>query len=249
MRLTLAIALLGLAACSPYPGAQVSTEPDGGMRVQVQEAQSFNALARFLYDDARLGPAVAEIAGLDYDSGVPARSVLMLPPKPVVQTHAEATRRVGNLEKGARKAADKGEFAEAARKYREALEIRPGRTDLVLALGQAQHRAGDLGEASASLQQAAREMPNDPEARYAFASVLRAQGKLANARAEYEAALASLVEGTTHPRATYEYARTLEDLGETEEATEIYRRFMYEHPSDPWVGDVKDRLEELEKAP
>ena len=239
---------LGVTSCAPYPGAQISKEPDGSLRVHVQEAQSFNALARYVYDDAQLGPALAELAGLDYAAGVPAASTLVLPPKEVVRARAEATKRVSALAKDGEKAFARGDFEKAAEKYAKALEIRPERSDLLLDLGLAQMSTGDLDRAAATLDQAARARPNDPEARYGFASVLRSQGLLTRARGEYEAALQALVEGDTHPRATYEYARTLEDLDETEKAVAVYRQFLYEFPADPWAEDVRRRLDRLSPA-
>jgi tetratricopeptide (TPR) repeat protein len=212
----------------------------------VAEAQSFNALAGYVYGDAQLGPAVAALGGLPYDPGVPPGSVLQLPPKKVVEQHAEAIRKVDSLVKGARKASDKGDFGKAAEKYAEALAVRPERTDLLVSLGMAQLQAGDLDAAAVSLERAAQALPDDPEARYALGSLLRRQGNLPRARREYRAALGALSEGENHPRLTYEYALTLADLGENEEAREIFQQFIYEFPSDPFVDDARSRLEQLD---
>jgi tetratricopeptide (TPR) repeat protein len=244
-----AIALsFGLSAgCAPYPGALVSDSGGGDLRVEVRDAQSFEALARFLYGDARLGPAVAQLSGLPYDEGVPAGVVLSLPPKPAVERHSQEEAKAESLLKKGRSALAAGKFDDAAEKLEAARELRPERSDVLLLLGTAHMRAQRLDEASPLLERAARQRPGDPEARYALGTLYRRQDRLPDALFELEAAIDALGEGGGNPRISYDHALTLQELGRRTEARDAFQRFLYEFPSDPWAENARRNLEELGK--
>jgi tetratricopeptide (TPR) repeat protein len=240
-----------IAACAPVPGAKVSESPGGDLVVEVREAQSFNALSVYLYGDAQYGPTIARAANLPYDLGVPAGAMLTLPPKIEIKRLADQDRKVDSLVRSGNKAMRAGKFDEAAGKFREALQVRPDRTDVKVLLGEAYLRAGNESEAGPLLEEAARLQPGNPEARYQCGVWLRKAGKLERALAEFEGTLDATArqEGGQrgHARAQFDFARTLHDLGRYSEAARAYRTFLYEYPGDAWTEDAQRALEEVEE--
>ncbi|NNE43406.1 MAG: tetratricopeptide repeat protein, partial [Gemmatimonadetes bacterium] len=95
------------------------------------------------------------------------------------------------------------------------------------------------------LESAARLRPADAEARYRLGALLRDLGKR-------EAALAELDEAVrvdrTHPRAAYERALALHDLGRYADAEKALEDFLFAFPADPFTDVARRMLEEL-RAP
>ncbi|MHC4822121.1 MAG: hypothetical protein ACYTDX_10430, partial [Planctomycetota bacterium] len=128
------IGCLALAACGALPRATVKPV-DGQLLVQVEEAQSFRALAVTVYNDVQLARAVADVAGLPYEHGVEAGAVLNLPTKKALKEHVAGDKKADSLFDEGEREARRGEWGKAAAKYREALEVRPERADIRQGLG------------------------------------------------------------------------------------------------------------------
>lgn len=235
-------ALLALSACATLPRAEVGPAADGNLQVQVHEAQSVRALAVTVYDDVALAGALAEAAGIPPDEPIAAGTVLTLPPKEELKQRIETAERARELQAEGREAERDGNWEKAARKYREAMELRPGSPETRLALGVALLRTGHLEESLRLLAEGSALHPSDADTRYAHGAALRESGDLAAALQELDAAV-ELDEH--HARARYDRARTLLDLGRTDEARQAYREFLFAFPDDPWAEDARRALDGL----
>lgn len=81
------------------------------------------------------------------------------------------------------------ELPEARRLAEAATQAMPDEPNLVDTLAWVRYRMGDFAEAERLQRGAAREKKGDPEVRYHLGAILEAQGKTAEAIAEYEAAV------------------------------------------------------------
>jgi tetratricopeptide (TPR) repeat protein len=234
--------LLGLGACATLPRAQVAPAADGGLDVQVTEAQSVRALAVTVYDDVTLAAALAEAAGIPADQPVAAGTALRLPSKDELKQRIATDERARKLQEEGRDAERAGDWEKAAGRYREAMALRPGVPEVRHALGVALLRSGRLEESLQLRAEGSLLHPYDADTRYAYGAALRESGDLAGALQELEAAV-ELDEH--HARARYDRARTLQDLGRTDDAVRAWREFLFAFPDDPWAEDARLALDRL----
>jgi tetratricopeptide (TPR) repeat protein len=236
-----AVALVG-AGCATLPAARVEVAPDGSLLVQVQEDQSFRALALSVYDDAELGRPIAESQGLAFEEGVKAGTTLALPPKRDLVRRVEGDQRARKLLAEGEAAGRQGRWGEAVERLREARAIRPELEHVRLRLGEALLRTGETEESLALLREEAARRPDDAEARHALGAVLLERG-------ENEAALVELDQAVRRDehsaRAAYDRARALQRLGRVEEARRAWQRFLYAFPADAWADTARRNLAEL----
>jgi tetratricopeptide (TPR) repeat protein len=216
--------------------------------IDVREAQSFPALARFVYGDAELGGLIAQLLKLELDAGIPV-GTYTLPAKKELRRVAAEEEEVEAALRRAGEALDEGLPAKAAGFLETALALRPERADIRLRLGLAYLQAGNLEKAGPALQEAARLRPVDAEARYALGKYYRGAGDLALARQEFEAAISAGGESWSNPRASFDYAWLLGELGERQKARIAFRSFLHRYPGDPWAADAERELEELAEVP
>jgi len=233
--------LLLAGACATLPKAEVAPGEPGRLSVTATEEQSVRALAVNVYGDVKLADALAEAAGIPVDKPVPAGARLDLPTKEALQRRIAARNRARKLQAEGEEAARRGEWEKAARKYREALDVRPS-AEARQALGVALLRTGELETSLRLLAEGAILYPDDADTRYAYGAALREAGRLPEALEELNAAV-ELDE--LHARAHYDRARTLLDLGHTDEARTAYREFLFAFPDDPWAEDARRQLDEL----
>jgi tetratricopeptide (TPR) repeat protein len=241
-----AVVALGTAGCAALGGsARVRESSAGQIVVEARSPQTFDELARQIYDDATLGRAVAEASRLPYADGVPRGALLVLPPKEKLQDRVAVERRSDELFRAGLAAADAGAYREAADSFRASLEITPGRPDVLYNLGLALLQAGDYEPATAALQEAAQHRPDDPEVHYALGSLYRKRRAYRRALDEFDV---TLREDRRHAKASFARARTLADLGEISKAERAYRSFLRDFPDDPWADRARKNLADLEEG-
>lgn len=229
------------AACATLPEVEVAPGDGGRLDVRVVEEQSVRALAVSVYGDVKLADALAEAAGIRADRPVEAGTELSLPSKSELERRIDRKKRAAKLLEEGAEAAHRQEWEKAARKYRESLEVDPS-PGARQALGVALLKTGDLDTSLRLLAEGSILYPDDADIRYAYGAALRESGNLPDALEELNAA-AELDEH--HARAHYDRARTLRDLGRTDEARAAYREFLFAFPDDPWAEDARRQLDEL----
>jgi tetratricopeptide (TPR) repeat protein len=236
------ILALAAAGCAAVAGPRVRESAGGEYVVEVRRSVSCDEIARQVYGDPGLGPAVAALSNLPPESDVPSGTLLVLPPRADLEEKVARERRAETLYREGMKAADAGSYREAADRFRGALRIKPERADILYNLGLALDRSGELEEATGVLEESARRRPDDPETRYALGSVLHKRGAYERALGEFQAVL-RLDSGHSH--AAFARARTLGNLGRTEDAERAWNDFLRRFPEDPWAARARQNLEEL----
>lgn len=136
-------------------------------------------------------------------------------------------------------AAREGSFARAAARFRGSLAADPTRLETRYNLGLALLETGELVEATTLLSEVAEERPGHAETRYALGSALRKRSLFERALEEFEAALRA---DRKHRKASYAVARTLDDMGRTEDARRAWRGFLDRFPNDPRAPEARRRL-------
>jgi len=252
LALGVASAVLLAAGCAPLSGGTRRSGPPvveqagtGEVVVRVGSPIEFDDVARLVYDDASLGPAIAELSRLPYAEPVPAGSVLVLPPASELATKRRAAKDTEDLFRKGLASADLGAYEEAAGFFREALAKSPGRADIQYNYGLALSQAGELNEATRALQRAAAQRPGDADYRYAYGSVLRRWREHERALTEFDAALAI---DSDHASAAYARAMSLEDLERPSDALRAWRRFVDDFPSHKLRPEADAAIARLEKA-
>jgi len=239
------VAMLATAGCSLMTPVQVDTARTGETVVRVHSARSFDEVAASVYGDASLGPAVAELARLEYTGRVPRGTILVLPVREELEARLRRVRAADARFAQGLEEADRGGFRSAADHFRAALDVAPQRLDVRYNYGLALLQSGDAPAATPILEEVARLRPRHADSRYAFGSALRQRRAWDRALAEFEAAL-SLDSG--HAAAAYAIARTQEDRGRPDDARHAYRRFLGRFGDDPLADSARDRLRELEDS-
>jgi tetratricopeptide (TPR) repeat protein len=240
------VGILAASGCAPWAGPRIRETASGQYVVEVGKSMGFDELAKRVYGDADLGPAIAALNNLPYEEGVPRRALLVLPPRESLQGKlVEGKAADAHFHEGLA-SVDAGNFREGADHFREALRANPGRVDVLYNLGLALDGAGELEESTQALREAARRRPDDPEIRYALGSVLRRRGAYQTALDEFEAALDRDRE---HSKSAFARARTLEDLKRTEDARRAWREFLERFPESPWAPRARESLQALEDDP
>jgi tetratricopeptide (TPR) repeat protein len=123
----------------------------------------------------------------------------------------------------------KGEFAEAVRLCKQALEMDPNFAVAHVNLGIAYHKQGELEEAVAEYHKALRIKPDYMGAYYNLGLALVKEGKLDEAIAQYRSALAI---NPDYEDASYNLANALVKVGKLDEAIAQYRQALQTNPDD-----------------
>ncbi|NNE43990.1 MAG: hypothetical protein HKN12_07260, partial [Gemmatimonadetes bacterium] len=82
------------AGCATLPAAQVQKLEGGGFRVDVEEAQSFRALAATVYGDPKLGDGLAASLDMAPTDSLEAGASLTLPSRDRLEDEMERAGRV-----------------------------------------------------------------------------------------------------------------------------------------------------------
>jgi tetratricopeptide (TPR) repeat protein len=241
----LAVAAATGLGCATVSGPPIERTSTGEIIVRLRSATSFDDIAESVYGDADLGPSIARLTHRPYEEHVPGGTVLVLPIREVLEQRVTvATDSDRSFELGLA-AADAGSYRTAAEHFREALGRSPGRLDVRYNLGLALMHAGELTEATEILESIAKARPDDPDSRYAFGSLLRKRNAHKRALGEFEAACRL---DPRHAKAAFARARTLEDLGRSDQAAEAWARFLADFPKDPLAESARRSLSELRGA-
>ncbi len=129
---------------------------------------------------------------------------------------------------------DRGEWSAAARHYRRALDLVPGRADLWVQYGHALKESGHVGQAVTAYQEAARLAPTVADTQLQLGHAFKLQGRTEDAVAAYVRAL-SLAPGLSDARAE------LERLGHAPDGQPL--------PPPPIAGADEDGAEDAEAEP
>jgi tetratricopeptide (TPR) repeat protein len=231
---------LGLTGClSPAPPIQVEHAQTGETIVRIRQPESWEEVAERLYGSAEPAEDLARLAGLPADEPAPRGTLLVAPAREELVTRIRRAETARAAFEAGLAAARQGDDLRASERFREALELEPGRDDVRYNLGLALLNAGRPAEALPHLEEVARHRPDDAKSRYAFGSALRRLRAFERAKREFEAAL-DLEPDDVATR--YALARTLQDLGRTEDAIRLYREIQREHPDDPLADAAADWL-------
>ncbi|HTI87212.1 MAG TPA: tetratricopeptide repeat protein, partial [Alphaproteobacteria bacterium] len=128
------------------------------------------------------------------------------------------------------RAAQSGQFDQAARLCELALSEQPGRIDALKILSGVRFMEGRLDEALATLERAATASPNDPQIQANLGSILTRLARPDEAIASYRRAIA-LAPG--YAEAHYNLGATLTELERHEDALACYRRVLDLAPGHP----------------
>ena len=235
-------ALVAVGGCAVMGGPRVETAQTGEMVLRATKPLSFADAAQAAYGDSTLGRAVARLAHLPYDDGLPRGAVLVLPVRERLQARVHEEEAADREFQLGLAAADVGSYHRAADHFREALRAAPNRIDVRYNLGLALMQAGELTEATEVLETVALARPDDAESRYAFGSLLRRRRAYVRAYQEFDAALRA---DRSHTKAAFARAKTLEDLEKWDRAERAWREFLADFPDDPLADNARRSLEGL----
>jgi len=134
---------------------------------------------------------------------------------------------------------DAGRIDEAIEWHRVILAKYGPNAEIVFGLGELLLRAGE-GQAARERFYNAIEIDEDfVEARASLGCVLAEAGQLDLAIAAFEGALAK---DDRYPDVHYHLARSLDELGRSEDATKHWLRFLQLSPQSPWADEALERL-------
>jgi tetratricopeptide (TPR) repeat protein len=180
----------------------------------------------------RQGDGLVEPGGqmrFDFDSA----AIEELPAeRPLPSTPAQMASLAAELE-------EDGQLAEAAEMYRAAMAAGGPKAELCFQTAELLYRLGDLPAARERYYMAIELNEDYVEARANLGCVLAETGQRDLAVAAFEGAL------RFHPDYAdvhYHLARTLEELEQTENAAEHWRRFLELAPDSPWADDARQRI-------
>src|SRR5581483_11873692 len=116
-----------------------------------------------------------------------------------------------------------GQFADASRSYSRAVELDASRADGLLGLAQAQFSAGNVKEATASLDGGIKRFPKEARLKVLYASVLQKEAETSGSQVDHRAEemlQSALVLDHSLPSAHYELGKLALNAGRLPEALE-----------------------------
>jgi tetratricopeptide (TPR) repeat protein len=135
---------------------------------------------------------------------------------------------------------DAGKLDMAASLYRAALAAGGPNAEVCFQLAELLYRLGDVPAARERYYMAVELDEDYVEARANLGCVLAETGELELAVAAFQGALRF---HSDYPDVHYHLARTLDDLGRSQEAEHHWREFLMLAPSSPWSDEARERLE------
>ena len=135
---------------------------------------------------------------------------------------------------------DHGRIDEATELYRAALAAKGPDANICFQLAELLYRLGDLTAARERYFTAIEIDEDYVEARANLGCVLAELGQFELAVAAFQGALAY---HNDYPDVHYHLARTLDELGESDESRQHWQEFVKLAPDSPWADEAKDRLQ------
>ncbi|MFN9985489.1 MAG: tetratricopeptide repeat protein, partial [Pirellula sp.] len=137
---------------------------------------------------------------------------------------------------------DAGRIEEAIEWYRVILSKYGPNADIAFQLAELLYRSGDLGAARERYYNAVEIDEDFVEARANLGCVLAELGQIELAIAAFEGALAR---DDRYPDVHYHLARSLDEVGKSDQATRHWVRFLQLSPQSPWADEALERLGKL----
>lgn len=134
---------------------------------------------------------------------------------------------------------DAGQIQEAIEWHRVILAKYGPNAEIVFGLGELLLRAGDVLAARERFYNAIEIDEDFVEARASLGCVLAETGQVDLAIAAFEGALAK---DDHYPDVHYHLARSLDEIGNTQDATKHWLRFLQLSPQSPWADEALERL-------
>jgi tetratricopeptide (TPR) repeat protein len=154
-----------------------------------------------------------------------------------IQDHGPSTRDA--MLAAAEELEDAGRIQEAIEWHRVILAKYGSSADIVFGLGELLLRAGEVLAARERFYNAIEIDEDFVEARASLGCVLAETGQLDLAIAAFEGALAK---DDHYPDVHYHLARSLDETGNTQDATKHWLRFLQLSPQSPWAEEALERL-------
>ncbi|MFM9064655.1 MAG: tetratricopeptide repeat protein [Pirellula sp.] len=154
-----------------------------------------------------------------------------------IQDHGPSTRDA--MLAAAEELEDAGRIQEAIEWHRVILAKYGSSADIVFGLGELLLRAGEVLAARERFYNAIEIDEDFVEARASLGCVLAETGQLDLAIAAFEGALAK---DDHYPDVHYHLARSLDEIGNTQDATKHWLRFLQLSPQSPWAEEALERL-------
>jgi tetratricopeptide (TPR) repeat protein len=142
---------------------------------------------------------------------------------------------------------DSGHYADAAGAYLKAIELDPADPVLYFNLANVRYEQGDLDDSAAAYLAATQRDHDYVEAWNALGCVLSQLGRSKEAAVALRRAVELL---PTYGDAHFNLASELESQGETQAASEHWRRYLQLDSTGPWADTARERLanHEMERA-
>ncbi|MFM7515985.1 MAG: tetratricopeptide repeat protein [Pirellula sp.] len=154
-----------------------------------------------------------------------------------IQDHGPSTRDA--MLAAAEELEDAGRIQEAIEWHRVILAKYGSSADIVFGLGELLLRVGEVLAARERFYNAIEIDEDFVEARASLGCVLAETGQLDLAIAAFEGALAK---DDHYPDVHYHLARSLDEIGNTQDATKHWLRFLQLSPQSPWAEEALERL-------
>lgn len=137
---------------------------------------------------------------------------------------------------------DAGRIEEAIEWYRVILSKYGPHAEIAFQLAELLYRSGDVGAARERYYNAVEIDEDFVEARANLGCVLAELGQIELAIAAFEGALAR---DDRYPDVHYHLARSLDEVGKSDQATRHWVRFLQLSPQSPWADEALERLGKL----
>lgn len=233
----LAVCCLGALACAP----RHAPENQRVVRHQIAPDETLEDVAKTYYGNERRARDIRRFNELGDDPPV-AGTELRIPLDPD-ELAAYQERRAARVPYNEGLAmVERGDFVDAAREFRRAIELDPGFADAHFNLGVTYQRMKAFEKALESYRLAADIEPDNADYQNATGSAYFHLGRYDRAVSAFRKALAA---NPTHLRAQFSLAAALEKKGDLEEARAAWRRYLELDADSDWGNQARLRLEAL----
>ena len=222
------LAYLALCSCAGEKAAAPAREPVGQVVThRVESGETWRSLAGDFYGDAGRAEALARDNGMDARSEPAAGSAVRIPLSEADERGVKGRLGAAREYNAGLDLAAAGNYAEASRKFEEALKLDPSLRDASFNLAVAYEKLAFHDKAVAILKQLISVEPRSAVYRYALgASLFGAAPK--------------------DSKAVFSLGVVLEKRGRREEAKSRFREYLSIDPAGAWADEARSRLDALE---